>query len=113
MTASPSRLSLVPVALLLAFCAPALSQPAEAPPPAQSRDSIGSAATLAATCSGCHGTASGGSEIVTLSGYTREQLYTRFQHYRQSSNGDTAMHRMARGYSDQQVRLIADYLGQP
>jgi cytochrome c553 len=48
-----------------------------------------------------------------LDGYTSEQIYTGFQRYRQDPNGATAMHRMARGYSAQQVQLIADYLGQP
>ena len=104
---------LIPAVLLLASCTSAPSPPVASSETIKVRDSTSAAAALAATCSGCHRPGSNGSAIVTLDGYTSEQIYTGFQRYRQDPNGATAMHRMARGYSAQQVQLIADYLGQP
>ena len=108
-----SPLLLMPVALLLASCSSAPSPPITSSETIKLSDSTSTAAALAATCSGCHGPDTNGSAIVTLEGYTSEQISTGFQRYRQDPNGATAMHRMARGYSAQQVQLIADYLGQP
>ena len=31
--------------------------------------------------------------------------------YRRTTAGGSSMHRMARGYTEEQIRLIADYLG--
>ncbi len=108
-----SPLLLMPVFLLLASCTSAPSPPTSTSETIKLSDSISAAAALAATCSGCHGPGSSGSAIAKLDGYTSEQIYTGFQRYRLDSNGATAMHRMARGYSADQVQLIADYLGQP
>ena len=108
-----SPLLLMPVVLLLASCSSAPSPPVTSSETIKLSDNTSSAAALAATCSGCHGPGSNGSAIVTLDGYTSEQIYTGFQRYRQDPNGPTAMHRMARGYSAQQVQLIAEHLGQP
>lgn len=50
---------------------------------------------------------------MSLDKYSAEQIASRFRTYRDDPAGPTAMHRMARGYSDEQIQLIADYLGQP
>ena len=95
---------LAPIVLLLASCSSA---------PAGQHDSTGQAATLASVCSGCHAGGTTGTAIVSLDKYSAEQIASRFRTYRDDPTGPTAMHRMARGYSDEQIQLIADYLGQP
>ncbi|MEP6390592.1 MAG: hypothetical protein ABJ056_11775 [Halioglobus sp.] len=113
MSGQRSSLLLMPAVLLLASCTSAPTPPAATSESINLREGTSTAATLAATCSGCHAPGSNGDAIVSLDGYTSEQIYTGFQRYRQDPNGATAMHRMARGYSTQQVQLISDYLGQP
>ena len=70
------------------------------------------AALLTASCSGCH--ASGGSPdgIVTLDGMSAQQLEASLLGYRNDPAGGTAMHRMARGYTEAQIAAIAAALGQ-
>jgi len=70
---------------------------------------LGSTAALAVSCSGCHG--KGGRAIVSLEGLSADGIEARFLVYRSSTAGGTSMHRMARGYTEEQIRLIADYLG--
>lgn len=108
-----SSLLLMPAALLMASCVSAPSPSVATSEPVRLRDSTSTAATLAATCSGCHGDGSSSDAIVSLDGYDSEQIYNGFLRYRQDPKGATAMHRMARGYSTQQIQLISDYLGQP
>ncbi len=86
----------------LAGCSTAA--PESANDPALARGAI-----LASVCSGCH--ASGGTAIVSLDGYTSEQIKVRVVSYR--NDGGTVMHRMARGYSDVEIDSIATYLGSP
>ena len=82
-------------------------------------DSVGRAALLASACSGCHvsrrgdaamesGAAAG---IPDLAGYSAQRLEALLQEYQRQSDGPSAMHRLARGYSDDELRLIANYLG--
>ena len=70
---------------------------------------FGSVAVLAVSCSGCHG--EGGPAIVSLADLSADDIETRFLMYRRSTVGGSSMHRMARGYTEEQIRLIADYLG--
>jgi len=67
-----------------------------------------SARALSASCSGCH--SPGGSAISDLSGWTREALVARMKFYQQDADGTTVMHRLARGYSNDEIDLIASYL---
>lgn len=96
-------------AVLVAGCAGTGRQP----------DSLGQSALLASACSGCHvgrrsvaamndGPASG---IPDIAGYSAQRLEALLQNYRRQSDGPSAMHRLARGYSDNELRLIAAYLG--
>ena len=70
------------------------------------------AALLTANCTGCH--ADGGSTegIGSLAGKTAPQLEASLLGYRNDADGGTAMHRMARGYSEQQIAVIAAALGE-
>ena len=73
------------------------------------RAPLGSAAALAVSCSGCHG--EGGQAIVSLADRSSDDIEARFLMYRSSTAGGSSMHRMARGYTEEQIRLIADHLG--
>ncbi len=67
-------------------------------------------ALLAASCSGCH--AEGGGAIAGLEGIPAAELEARLLAYRDDAGGGSSMHRMARGYTDEQIALIARTLGE-
>ena len=97
------------VALFVACGFFAIVQPGLAKPPAD--DPLGEAALLAGTCSGCHGDAPDAA-IASLSGRSADEIAEAFQRYKTETDGPSAMHRMAWGYTDEQIRLIAEYLAQ-
>jgi len=67
---------------------------------------------LAAACSGCHaGPANEATEgIVSLDGRDAETIAALFLRYKTETDGGTVMHRLARGYSDEEIAAIAAYL---
>jgi cytochrome subunit of sulfide dehydrogenase len=67
-------------------------------------------AQLAASCAMCHGTegrSAGGAE--PLAGMPKEDLIRKFGDFRSGARPATVMHQIAKGYSDAQVNLIAEY----
>ena len=66
------------------------------------------ARSLAATCANCHGTngVSRG-EVVSLAGMPAADLVQAFAEFRAGNRPATIMHQIAKGYTDDQVRLIA------
>ncbi len=68
------------------------------------------ARSLSATCTGCHGGAVENSPMVALEGLPAAQIEARMAVYRNNSGAPTVMHQIARGYTEAQVRLIAEYL---
>ena len=65
---------------------------------------------LAASCAMCHGTAGhsvGGNE--PLAGMPRDELVRKFKDFRSGARPATAMHQIAKGYSDSEVEQIAAY----
>lgn len=74
--------------------------------------SLDQAALLTASCSGCHAASGRAGGIASLSGMSSADIETRLLAYRQNEEGGSSMHRMARGYSEQQIALIAERLGQ-
>lgn len=65
-------------------------------------------AALAAACSGCHaGPAEG---IASLEDRDAETIVRLLLQYKAEPQGWTVMHRLARGYSDEQVKAVAAYL---
>jgi sulfide dehydrogenase cytochrome subunit len=66
------------------------------------------AATLAAACAGCHG--KNGNAIVGLGGRSAEEIQASLTAYHVDAGGTSVMHRIARGYSDADIRLIAAHL---
>ena len=90
--------------LPLSTCAAFLSAGLAAPATAQDAN-LGR--NLAATCVTCHGknaTATG-----TLEGMPKGQLMQTMKDFKSGARPATLMHQIAKGYSEQQVVLIADY----
>ena len=66
---------------------------------------------LAATCANCHGTNGQSSgEVKTLAGLPAESIVAAFNGYKAGTIPATVMHQIAKGYTDEQIRLIASYL---
>ena len=75
-----------------------------------STEQLSQAATLAAACSGCH--VAGGSAIVSLDGEGADAIVASLLTYKAETEGGTVMHRLARGYSETEIRSIAAYLAE-
>ena len=69
------------------------------------------ARSLAATCANCHGTdgRSATKEIIPLAGLPKEFLVSQMKAFKEGSRPATIMHQLAKGYTDPQIELIADY----
>ncbi|UCB56026.1 MAG: cytochrome c4 [Thiotrichales bacterium] len=70
-----------------------------------------SASMLANTCAGCHGTngVSTGPAAPTIAGKSAEYIKEVMEYYKDGSRHSTIMGRIAKGYSDEEVALMADY----
>jgi cytochrome c553 len=69
------------------------------------------ATLLAVSCSGCHAAGGSAHGIASLDGIQTAELEARLLAYRNEPDGGSAMHRMARGYTEQQIAMIANTLG--
>jgi cytochrome c553 len=68
------------------------------------------ARNLAATCANCHGTnGQARGDMKPLAGVAAEKIVAAFADYRNGNQPATIMHQIAKGYTDEQVRLIAAY----
>lgn len=76
---------------------------------AVSSPALSQAAALAATCSGCHGV-DAGPEGTSLRTLKAEEIQTLMATFRRETGGFTVMHRLARGYTDAQIALIARHI---
>ncbi len=66
---------------------------------------------MAANCANCHGTngmSVGGT--AALAGQSRESLIKALTEFREGKRPATIMHQLSKGYSDEQIALIAAYL---
>lgn len=100
--ASLSRVALV-VASIIAFASPS----AQTAAPAADKNL---ARNLAANCANCHGT--GGksvAEVPSLAGAPANVTIQKMKDYRDGKLPATIMHQLAKGYTDEQIALIADY----
>lgn len=69
---------------------------------------------LAATCANCHGTDGRGVENATMpviNHLNSEQLLTQLMAFKSGARGGTIMPQLAKGYSDEQMQTIANFLG--
>jgi cytochrome c553 len=93
----------IPVLLAVSFATCLVSLPARA-------QYAEAARSLAATCTGCHGTdgrSQGG--IPGLAGQPKDVLLRQMLEFKAGKRPATVMHQHSKGYSDQQIELIADY----
>jgi cytochrome c553 len=66
---------------------------------------------LAATCAPCHGTnGQSRGEVPSLAGVPAERLVAALAGYKSGALTGTVMHQIARGYTDEQIALIAAWL---
>ncbi len=80
---------------------------------AQSAGSGTLARNLAATCANCHGTnGQAVGDMKSLAGTPAARTVALMTYYKTTAKpeGVTIMHQIAKGYTDEQIRLIADYL---
>ncbi|MEY3381448.1 MAG: c-type cytochrome [Hylemonella sp.] len=70
------------------------------------------ARALAATCANCHGTDGRtveGSAVPPLAGMSPDYMVKQMAAFKNGSRPATVMHQLAKGYTDQQVALVAAY----
>ena len=69
------------------------------------------ARNLAATCANCHGTNGNarGKEVKPLAGVSADKLVAMINDYKSGAQPATIMHQIAKGYTDEQIKLIAQW----
>ena len=68
------------------------------------------ARNLAATCTNCHGTnGNARGDMKPLAGLTAERIMASVADYRSGAQPATVMHQISKGFSDEQIRLVAGY----
>ena len=100
----PTRLicqaAVLSAALLSAW--PALAQPAAA--------DANLARNLAATCANCHGTnGQARGDMKPIAGMAADKLIAMLDDYKNGNQPATIMHQIAKGYTPEQIKLIAGY----
>lgn len=94
--------TLLPLAIVAAFTTPAMAQ-----------GDATLARSLAATCANCHGT-TGSSQgaIPSLAGQSKADIVQKMNEFRDGKREATIMHQLAKGYSPEQIDLVAGWLAQ-
>ena len=68
------------------------------------------ARNLAATCANCHGTnGQARGDMKPLAGVSAEKIVAQLADYKSGNQPATIMHQIAKGYTDEQIKLIAAY----
>ena len=81
-------------------------------PPAVAQPSGPTGQAMAQTCYVCHGPAGRGAPpIPTLARVPADILRIRMMEFKTEQRPSTVMTRIAKGYSDEQITAITDYLG--
>jgi cytochrome subunit of sulfide dehydrogenase len=97
----------MPVRLTLAAAVLALAAPWAQ---AQAQDAH-LARNLAATCANCHGTNGNvrGKDVKPLAGVAAEKILAQIADFKSGAQPATIMHQISKGYTDEQLKLIAAY----
>ncbi|MBV7539254.1 c-type cytochrome [Duganella sp. sic0402] len=79
--------------------------------PQATSPAIPPAARLAATCAACHGTAghTQGNTLPALAGQSQQALSASLHAFKTGKRESTIMTQIAKGYSDEQIELLAAY----
>ncbi|AVR94280.1 cytochrome C [Pseudoduganella armeniaca] len=78
--------------------------------PAGAAERVGEGARLAATCTACHGTtAVPGNVLPPLVGQSQEALLASLRAFKAGARPATIMTQLAKGYTDEQLALIAGW----
>jgi cytochrome subunit of sulfide dehydrogenase len=65
---------------------------------------------LASNCANCHGTSgTAQAAMPSLAGQQKNYIVEQMRAFRDGKRPATIMHQLAKGYTDQQIELIADY----
>jgi cytochrome subunit of sulfide dehydrogenase len=64
----------------------------------------------AASCSGCHAPAAAGGLVPAIAGRPVEEIVTAMAEFRADQRPSTVMNRIAKGFTDEEIRAIADWL---
>jgi len=69
------------------------------------------ARNLAATCANCHGTNGNvrGKDVKPLAGVAAEKILAQIADFKSGAQPATIMHQIGKGYTDEQLKLIAAY----
>ena len=69
---------------------------------------------LAASCANCHGTngVPVAGKIPRLAGQSKEAIVSKFQAFKAGTAQATIMHQLAKGYTDEQIVLMAEFFSQ-
>ena len=69
------------------------------------------ARNLAATCANCHGTNGNvrGADVKPLAGVAAEKILAQIADFKSGAQPATIMHQISKGYTDEQLKLIAAY----
>ncbi len=67
----------------------------------------------AASCSGCHGSPALGTAIPSLNGHTAADIVAQMQAFGAGQRPATVMGRIAKGFSEDETRAIAEWLANP
>ena len=68
------------------------------------------ARNLAATCANCHGTnGQARGDMKPLAGLPAEKIIAAVADYKSGAQPATIMHQIAKGYTDEQIKLVAGY----
>jgi cytochrome c553 len=82
---------------------------AAAAPWAQARD-VNLGRNLAATCANCHGTnGQARGDMKPLAGLSADKLLAQMADFRSGAQPATIMHQIVKGYTDDQLKLIAEF----
>lgn len=88
-----------------------LALPSCAAPPSTAREAP--TPYLAGTCTNCHGTQGRSpGTMPSLAGLPQAYLVEQMKQFRDGTRPATIMHEIAKGYTDQQAALLADYFAQ-
>jgi cytochrome c553 len=64
----------------------------------------------AASCSGCHGPPGDGGLVPSLAGRPAEEIVAALMQFRAGERAATVMDRIAKGFTDDEIRAIAEWL---